>query len=125
MSQQVTTSMQSPTSRVILNPKQIKNKVTVNCKFCTIEFQVWLSKYKTAQQNFNGNLYCSRSCARKNQPNIYDKFNWCDQCSKWIPKDQYILKKKGTINYSRTYTLKRDRIYCPHCNNELRTSRKW
>jgi hypothetical protein len=117
--------------RVILHPKQIKNKIQVNCTYCDIPFQVWKSKYKTAQQKWNGNLYCSRHCSRKNQPNRYDKFYWCHKC-KWLPQEKAVLKPKGTLRryrnlhlhestkmvYTKYYT-KKDNFYCPKCDELL------
>lgn len=101
--------------RVILNPKQIKNKITVNCTFCQQEFQVWKSKYEKAQSQFNGHLYCSRECSRKNQPALYDKFNWCGNC-KWVPKEKAVLRTKGSImtyvaDYYNDYTDKKKERY--------------
>ena len=101
-------------SRVILNPKQVKNKVTVNCTFCEKEFQVWKSKYETAKKKFNGHLYCSRSCSRNNQPNLYDKFYWCDSCTSWIQHKEAKVKKNNIISFPM----------CPKLscgNNRLRT----
>lgn len=117
--------------RIILNPKQTKNKVEVNCTYCDLGFQVWKSKYKLAQQKQGGRLYCSRGCSRKSQPDFYDRFYWCHTC-KWLPQNKAILKPKGTLRryrnlhhhestkmvYSKYYT-KKDNFYCPKCDELL------
>jgi hypothetical protein len=102
--------------------KQVKNKISVNCSFCQDEFSVWKSKFLLAQRKFHGNLYCSRDCSRKAQPALYDKFNWCDLCNKWILKEESVFNLSFKIRYKKK---KNHHCYCPRCNNELRTSKKY
>src|SRR5215212_2124756 len=71
--------------------------------------------------------YCSRACSdydAKGKPktvNRYSKYNYCETCVKWIPKEDAILKQKGTefLIASNTYKLKRDNYYCNICKTRL------
>ena len=71
--------------------------------------------------------YCSRACSdydSKGKPktvNRYSKYNYCETCVKWIPKEDAILKQKGTefLIASNTYRLKRDNYYCNICRTRL------
>jgi|SRR5215211_2142234 len=70
--------------------------------------------------------YCSRSCSdydSKGKPKVnkYSKYNYCETCVKWIPKEDAILKQKGTefLIASNTYKLKRDNYYCNICKTRL------
>lgn len=101
--------------------KKIKNKIQVRCSFCKKLFHVWKCKLHDAIKRFKGNLYCSKQCSvnAKNDVSFYDKFYWCSTC-KWIPKNEAILKPKGTLVInSRKYRLKQDRYYCPKCTSNL------
>lgn len=70
--------------------------------------------------------YCSRTCSSynaKGKPKIgkYSKHGYCEVCLKWIPKQDSILKPKGTqilIGW-RHYTLKKDNFYCNICKSRL------
>jgi hypothetical protein len=70
--------------------------------------------------------YCSRGCSDydlKGKPKVkkYSKYNYCETCVKWIPKEDAILKQKGTefLIASNTYKLKRDNYYCNICKSRL------
>ena len=70
--------------------------------------------------------YCSRGCSdydAKGKPKVnkYSKYNYCETCIKWIPKEDAILKQKGTefLIASNTYKLKRDNYYCNICKARL------
>ena len=71
--------------------------------------------------------YCSKKCSRAVQSDWYDIYNWCDCCNAWIPKEESKLVPAGSILAAHRYLYKRkkDHYFCPKCNNELRTSKKY
>jgi hypothetical protein len=70
--------------------------------------------------------YCSRGCSDydlKGKPKVnkYSKYNYCETCVKWIPKENAILKPKGT-EFKIAWNickLKRDNYYCNVCKSRL------
>lgn len=93
-----------------------KRKKKLICPVCGKTFE--------NRNSIKNRKYCSKACGRKVQPDWYEKFYWCNLCNKWIPQEDSRVRKKGEKNPSR-YRLKKDHYFCPRCNNELRTSKKF
>ena len=93
-----------------------KNKRRIACKVCGKSF-INLTSAKNRK-------YCSRPCGRKDQPDRYKIFNWCDLCNEWIRKKDSIFKPIGTIT-NTGYKTKQDSYFCHICNNRLRLESKY
>ncbi|HET9773717.1 MAG TPA: hypothetical protein VFP25_01910 [Nitrososphaeraceae archaeon] len=105
---------------IILNPKKITRMITVNCTHCGNEIKVWRSKYQKAIEQFKGHIYCNRKCSIAHQVPIYEKFYWCDNGCKWIPKHSVIkFKEKGSVGANKQYRLRKDCYICSRCKKPL------
>lgn len=101
---------------------------TIECTRCSKVFEASMYRYRTNTKNGHRN-YCSFACSQKKKGDyIFYKHSYlCLKCSKWIKKENAIVKRKGIDKgfYNKEYTLKQDHYYCPKCNEELRTDRRY
>lgn len=100
-----------------------KNRHIVTCARCSKQVTIYPSEYKKIISK-KWKFYCSNKCQyrQKGDFSLYDKYNFCDKCEKWILKEDSILRKKGSKGVNSWYTTKMNIYRCPQCNNRLRVN---
>ena len=88
----------------------IPSKVTLYCDYCNKEFTRPRCQLLKSDSKFGSRNYCSRPCFAKCRPKRYDKFRYCNECNKWIPIKDILLKLIKNIEYS----------HCPKCKSKVR-----
>lgn len=118
---------------VILNDNKNNNnnnnsskKISVTCARCSEQFQVFPSYYNRITSN-NWKFHCSVDCHRRRKGEFifYQKYYWCENCHKWIPKQDAIFKEKGGTNgITEYYKIRKDHYRCPICQSKMRTRKR-